>query len=131
MTKERIYTVTWTGLAATDGQLPTNVRGEGIVDMATDAPIYIGWGDQVIFEILTASDNASTFDLHIWASEDGVNLSDTVWQADVWAALAKDKREILALTNIGPRYIKARLDVNTAVMGATKSVVLKIRIIRR
>ena len=130
MTKERIYTLEWTNKNIANGILPTAAYGPDGRPMAVVDPfINIGWADKVIFEIVTDGGVGTTFDLHVWGSEDGANLGGTVWQADVWAALAITKREFLPLTSVVPKYIKLRIDVNATNMGA-KTTTVKIRVVR-
>ena len=130
MTKERIYTFEWTNKNTGDGQLPTRVLGpDGSAMAVADPFINIGWADKVMFEIVTDGGATTTFDLHIWGSEDGVNLSGTVWEADVWAALAIGQREIGKMTDVTPKFIKPRMDVDAENMGS-KTTTVRMRVIR-
>jgi len=130
MTKERIYILSWTNRNTGNGQVPTGAIGPSGNAMIADPFINIGWGDQVIFEIVTDGGVGTTFDLHVWASEDAVNLGGTVWEADVWAALAISQREIDLMTSPWPKFIKLRMDVNATNMGA-KTTTVRIRVIRK
>lgn len=131
MTKERIYTFEWTNENIANGVTPTVVYGpDGNAMKSTDPFINIGWADKVIFEIVTDGAAGTTFDLHVWGSEDGANLGGTVWQADVWAALAITQREFLPLTSVVPKFIKLRIDVNAFNMGAGKTTTVKVRVVR-
>jgi hypothetical protein len=131
MTKERIYILSWSELNTGNGQAPTSAVGPSGNAMIADPFINIGWGDEVIFEIVTDGAAGTTFDLHLWASEDGVNLGGTVWESGVWTALAITNREIAKMTDPWPKFIKLRMDVNTANMGVGKTTTVRIRVIRK
>jgi hypothetical protein len=99
--------------------------------MGADPFINIGWADAVVFEITTDGGGTTTFDLHVWGSEDAANLGTTVWEADVFSGVAISVVDFAKMTDPTPKYIKLRMDINVANMGVGKTTTVRIRAIRK
>lgn len=112
------YTLTWTEQVIADGVAPDV---DTAIPIANATTCYCEWDTN------GADTGAPDFDFHIEVSFDGTNYSDSHY-GTLASAVAKDKRDGVMLTvPRGAKFIKARLDVNTANLAATEYVTLKIR----
>ena len=113
--KEKTTTLTWTEQVVADNVAPD-----------TDTAIYARGADEIYCQWDTngATTGAPTFDFHIEGSDDGVTYTSGHY-ATLDSAVAKDVVDAVNLTP-GPKFIKGRLDVNTANLAAAEYVTLKV-----
>jgi hypothetical protein len=127
MPGKSVYIFRWTGLlTAGDTKVPTS--GDEYIDM-------LG-ATRVTFQINTnpVDTGAPTVDLHVWGANDEATAYFVSVHANVVAAQAKDVYSAVVAGNAATmlaRWLKLRLDVNTASIAANEYVEVRVFVDRR